>query len=35
MGNLDVGVYALNDIQQWYMLVSLYGVPTKTVFTFI
>jgi hypothetical protein len=22
MGNLDVGVYALNDIQQWYMLVS-------------
>jgi len=22
MGNLDIGVYALNDIQQWYMLVS-------------
>ena len=22
MGNLDVGVYALNDIEQWYMLVS-------------
>ena len=22
MGNLGVGVYALNDIQQWYMLVS-------------
>ena len=22
MGNLDVGVYALNDVQQWYMLVS-------------
>jgi len=22
MGNLNIGVYALNDIQQWYMLVS-------------
>ena len=22
MGNLDIGIYALNDIQQWYMLVS-------------
>jgi hypothetical protein len=21
-GNLNVGVYALNDVQQWYMLVS-------------
>ena len=22
MGNPDIGVYALNDIQKWYMLVS-------------
>ena len=29
MGNLDVGVYALNDIQQWYMLVSYSKVSTK------
>ena len=21
-GNLDVGIYALDDIEQWYMLVS-------------
>ena len=25
-GNLDIGVYALNDIQEWYMLVSLYVI---------
>ena len=22
MGNLDIGIYALNDVEQWYMLVS-------------
>ena len=29
MGKLDVGVHALNDIQQWCMMVSYTLVPTK------
>ena len=28
-GNLNIGVYALNDIQQWHMLVSCVGHPLK------
>jgi len=30
MGNLEIGVYALNDIQQWYMLVSYVWGLTET-----
>jgi WD40 repeat protein len=29
MGNLNAGVYALNDVQQWCMLVSCVGVSTQ------
>jgi len=29
MEKLDIGVYALNDIQQWYMVVSCAELPTK------
>jgi len=30
LGKLDIGVYALNDIQQWYIVVSCTEPPTKT-----
>ena len=35
-GNLDIGVYALNDIWQWYMLVSDVEYPfRKPMLTFV
>jgi len=34
-GNLDVGVHALNDIHQWYILVSYLWHLLKPAFTFI
>ena len=35
-GNLDIGVYALNNIQQWYILVSHVGYPfRRPIFTLI
>ena len=31
MGILDVGVYALKNVQQWYMLVScIWNIPWET-----
>jgi hypothetical protein len=30
MGNLDIGVHAINDVDKWYTLVSLDLVPTET-----
>jgi len=36
MGNLDIGVYALNDIQQWYISVSGMGdQPREPMFMLI
>ena len=32
IGNLDIGVYALNDVEQWYMLVSLMLRLNQTLF---
>ena len=29
IGNLNIGVHALNDIQQWHMLVSCVGHPLR------
>ena len=30
VGSLDVGVHAINDIQQWYISVSFQGLFTKS-----
>ena len=32
LGNLDIGVYALNDIEQWHMLVSLMSKFNQDLF---
>ena len=31
-GNLEIGLHALHNIEQWYMLVSCIGIPLKPVF---
>ena len=33
MGNLDVGVYAINDIRQWYISVSVKDIIHQTLYS--
>ena len=36
MGNLDVGVYALNDVQQWYKLVSfIWNIYSEYIYIYV
>ena len=35
MENLDLGIYALNDLQQWYTLVSCSGIFTQGTHIYI